>query len=360
MTQLLLSRNDKLEDLSKPDVVNWFEIYKLINLNVSLVDRCDVIKNPYDFKNDFPMPTDLSGFNKSYQQVCVDRAEQLIQHSRSIGKPIIILYSGGIDSTAVVISFILAAGNNRDNIFIALNTQSIRENPKFYYEHIRGKFRLIPSEQTLDLLDGKCVMVGGEFNDQLFGSDIYKKIIDEYGFDYLIQPYTEKNITSFFTSVGMTDNGAKVWFDLLDNQIKQTNLCEIKQVKDFIWWLNFCFKWQSVYCRIISRCTNPEIINREFLDTYYHQFFVTEDFQKWSMLNPDKKIVDSWTSYKITAKQFIFDYTRDQDYFANKTKRGSLSGIFRQRTVPDALDSNYQPIWTVNKDDFYVSNNSFK
>jgi len=357
MTQLLLCRNDKLEDVSKPDVTKWYEIYKLINLNVSLIDRCDIIQNPYDFKNDFPMPTNLLNFNKNYQQICIERAEQLVSHSRNTGKPIVILYSGGIDSTTVVISFILA--NNKDNIFVALNTQSIRENPKFYYENIRGKFRLVPSEQTLDLLDGSCIMIGGEFNDQLFGSDIYKKIIDLYGFDYLMRPCNEKNITDFFISVGMSVYNAKIWFDLINKQIKLSNLCEIECVKDFFWWLNFCFKWQSVYCRIIARSADSKIINKKFLDTHYHQFFMTEDFQKWSMLNPDKKIIDSWFNYKITAKQFIFEYTRDQEYFNTKVKMPSLQMIFRQREVPDALDSNYQPIWTIDKNNFYISENSF-
>lgn len=362
MTQLLLCRNDKLEDKSKDDVVNWYQIYKMIPTNICQIDRCNIIKSPYNFRNDFPVPTDLSNFNKTYKEICIDRAERLIAHSRAINKPIIILYSGGIDSTTVVTSFMIACGNIRDNIFIALNTQSIRENSKFYYEHIRGKFRTIPSEQTLDLLDGSCIMVGGEFNDQLFGSDICKKIIDLYGFDYINQRYTEKNVTDFFIHLGMTTQGAKVWFDLVDNQIKVTNLCEIKNVKDFFWWLNFSFKWQSVYYRIVSRSQKDDSSNitKEFLDTYYHQFFVTEDFQKWSMLNPDKKIGSTWTSYKLTAKQFIFDYNRDQDYFDNKAKAPSLHNIFRQRNVPDALDSNYRPIWVIDKNEFYLSDNSFK
>lgn len=363
MTQLLLCRNDRLEDPTKPDVVDWYQIYKLIPVNICQIDRCDIIKGPYDFKNDFPIPTDLSNFNKSYKEICIERAEQLIAHSRAVNKPIVVLYSGGIDSTVVVTSFILAGGNIKDNIFIGLNTQSIRENPRFYYEHIRGKFRLIPSEQTLDLLNGSCILAGGEPNDQLFGSDVYKRIIDMYGFDYIMQYYNEKNITDFFIALGMSERGAKVWFDLVDNQIKMTNLCEIKYVKDFFWWLNFSFKWQSVYYRIVSRSQQSNsgvVINREFLETHYQQFFLTDDFQKWSMLNPDKKIKDSWTSYKFTAKQFIFDYNRDQHYFDTKAKAPSLHNIFRQRDVPDALDSNYQTIWTVDKNDFYVSDNSFK
>jgi hypothetical protein len=358
MTQLLLSRNNALEDPSKEDVSLWYQIYKLINSNVTLIDRCNKIVMPYDFKNVCPMPTDLSSFNKSYKEVAVERAQQLIAHSKTINKPILILYSGGIDSTLVVISFLLAT-QDTSNIHIALNLSSIQENPRFYYNHIRGKFKLVPSEQMLDLLTGEYLFVGGEFNDQTFGSDIYKQVINYSNFSLLMEPYSEQNIVPFFEFVGMSPEGARYWYSLLDSQIKSTNLCEVKLVKDFFWWLNFCFKWQSVYYRIVSRSNNKDLLSEQFLDTYYQQFFNTDDFQRWSMLNPDKKIVDSWTSYKITAKQMIFEYTKDQDYFDNKTKLGSLAGIFRQRTVPDALDADLKPIYTINKADYYLENNSF-
>lgn len=360
MKQILLCRNEKLDDLSKSDVRCWYDIYNLISGSTSLVDRSGIIKFPYDFKNLFLLPNNSTTFNQTYQQICIERAEQLIAHSYAINKPIVLLYSGGIDSTTVVISFILASGGKYDNIFIALNTQSIRENPKFYSSYIRGKFKLAPSEQALDMLDGTSIIVGGEFNDQLFGTDIYKKIIDNYNFEYLNEIYTEKKIIDFLTIRGMSFNNSKIWFDLINSQIKSTNLCEIKSIKDFFWWYNFCFKWQSIYCRFIIRSSNLGIINQEFLNTYYQQFFITEDFQKWSMSNPDKKIVKSWGSYKIAAKEFIFDFNRDQSYFDTKMKVGSLQLIFRQRSLPDALDSNFQPIWNIDKNKFYVNNNSFK
>lgn len=363
MKKLLLSKNDLFQDASASDVTDWYSIYNLINLNVSLVDRCDKIKNPYTFHNYFPMPTVPAGFNKLYKEICVERATQLLEHARTINKPIVILYSGGIDSTTVVISFLLAT-QDTSNIIIALNTASIRENPNFYYNHIRGKFKLLPSERTLDMLTGDYIMVGGEFNDQLFGSDIMGEYQKLFPVDQLFVPYTESNIVSFFEHGGMTNREAKIWYSLLDNHMRTNGRCEIKYVKDFFWWLNFAFKWQSVYFRIISRTGRRDLINADFLDAYYHQFFNTDDFQCWSIMNPDKKIVTDWRGYKITAKELILEYTRDQEYFENKVKIGSLSGIFRQRSVPDALcydtdTGQYLFLDTLNSADYYESNNSF-
>lgn len=363
MKKLLLSKNDRFQDPSKSDVTDWYSIYKLINLNVSLVDRCDQIKNPYTFHNYFPMPEVPVGFNKSYKEICVERATQLLQHAKNINKPIVILYSGGIDSTAVVISFLLAT-QDTSNITIALNTSSIQENPNFYYNHIRGKFNLLPSERTLDLLTGEYIMVGGEFNDQLFGSDIMGEYQKLFPVEQLFAPYSESNIVPFFEHVGMTNAEAKRWYSLLDNHMRSNGRCEIKYVKDFFWWLNFAFKWQSVYFRIISRTARRDLINAEFLNNYYHQFFNTDDFQCWSMMNPDKKIVKDWRGYKITAKEFILEYTHDQEYFENKVKMGSLSGIFRQRSVPDGLGydtetGEYLFLDSLDCKDFYDPNNSF-
>jgi len=208
MNKLLLSKNNCFQDPSKPDVTSWYSIYNLINLNVSLVDRCDKISNPYTFHNYFPMPEVPAGFNKSYKEICIERAGQLIAHSKNLNKPIVILYSGGIDSTAVVISFLLAT-EDTSNITIALNTASIQENPNFYYSHIRGKFNLLPSERTLDLLTGEYIMVGGEFNDQLFGSDIMGEYQKLFPVEQLFVPYTESNIVPFLEHVGMSTADAK-------------------------------------------------------------------------------------------------------------------------------------------------------
>ena len=358
MNKLLLTKTPCLQDSSKSDVINWYAIYKLINLNVDLVDRCDKIKTPYRFHNYFPIPNIPNSFNKTYKEICIERASQILSHAQNINKPIVILYSGGIDSTAIVVSFLLAT-NNTDHITIALNAASIQENPNFYYSHIRGKFNLIPSERTLDLLTGDYMMVGGEFNDQLFGSDLIKLLTSEQ----LFEPYTETNIVPFFEHVGMDKRGAKIWFSLLHDHMQSNGRCEIKYVKDFFWWLNFSFKWQSIYFRIISRTTRRDLISKDFLDSYYHQFYNTDDFQCWSMTNPDKKIVKDWRGYKITTKELILEYTQDQEYFENKIKIGSLSGIFKQRSVPQAVvineDNTFDFIDKINKNTYYDPINSF-
>jgi hypothetical protein len=360
MTQLIFASNCPEFDLAvHPEVKDWAEIYKLISWNVNIIDRCNYLKMPFNFKSIFPMPTDLSNFNKSYKDVCLEQAHAIINHSKTINKPIIILYSGGIDSTVVAISLMLAANGDYSNIKIALNIHSIRENPKFYYEHIRTKFEMIPSESVIQTLSSDYILVGGEGNDQLFGTDLYKKFRDYLSIEDLHQPYNEKNITDFFKNSEISERSSKIWYSLMDEQIRNTQLCEVNTIKDFLWWYNFCYKFQNVYFRIPARSGNPAVLNPNFLDTYYFQFFMTADFQKWSMLNPDKKIDKSWASYKKAAKEFIYEITKDTEYFLHKTKVPSLTNIVRKRTVLEGITDNYEIVSNLNPEDYYNSQNSF-
>ena len=363
MKNLLLSKCQMLGNSTQPDVVQWFELYKLINLNVSLVDRCNYINIPYRFENKFPMPTLPGTFNKNYTDICIERARNLIAHSKNINKPITVLWSGGIDSTVVLISFILGCPDDLDRISVALNPYSILENPNFYYKHIRNRFNMLPSERTLDLLNGSCIMVGGEFNDQLFGSDILRDVKEFDSMDLVHAKNTHGNIVPFLLSKGMSEDAASKWYSLLNEHIRNVCPVEVDTVHLFFWWLNFAFKWQSVYYRIPERIQNRKLLTDEFLSQHYMQFFEATDFQIWSMLNPSKKISNTWESYKLEAKKMIFDFNKDQDYFDNKVKKGSLSQVFKQRKVPDALafeDGNYIFVDELNPAEFYNPNNHFK
>jgi len=356
---IFVSDGPTMDNDLHPEVKNWAEIYKLITSDVNVIDRCGYLTMPFNFKSIFSMPTDLSNFNKSYKEVCLERAQALIEHSKKINKPIVILYSGGIDSTVVAISFMLAANGDYSNIKIALNTYSIRENPKFYYEYIRNKFEMIPSETVIQNISDDYIIVGGEGNDQLFGTDLYKKFRDYASIEDLYQTYNQTNITNFFKIAKMSDRSAMLWYSVMDEQIRNTQRCEITTIKDFLWWYNFCYKFQHVYFRIPARSATKDIINADFLNTYYFQFFITDDFQKWSMLNPDKKIDQTWVSYKKAAKEFIYEITKDEDYYLHKTKIQSLMNITRKRIMPEGITSEYEIIKNLNPEDYYNSQNSF-
>ena len=351
---------------STPEDVNTYSTFyrRFLNHNVALVDRCDKISMPYNFQlyEKFKMPTDLTNFNMSYEDCCLQRAEELINLSKLLNKPIVIMYSGGIDSTLVVISFlkILQKENIRDRIIIAMTPESINENPNFNYKFIINTFNLISSENFSYFFNGQYIILGGEHNDQLFGSDITQKVGLAWGFEKLFNSYKDELMYRWLLYMGLEPQHARFWFDMLVWSA-ETSPCQIKTSFDLFWWLNFNFKWQSVFFRILLRVNKDERknINLEFINNYFHHFYTTQNFQKWSMLNSHLKVKEDWKSYKYICKEIIYNYTKDEYWFNNKIKVGSLFKIFLNKNTPQGLDTNYNFLFKLSASDYYNSNNSF-
>lgn len=358
--KLLISQAEAL-NIDKADVQKWYSYYKFIPKGACMVDRTEQVVLPFRYENKFPIPTDIVNFNKSYDEICVETAEHYLKLSREQNIPILLLWSGGIDSTAVVTSFILA-GAHKDEIVIALNNYSIIENFKFYHNHIRGRYNIISVEGLFDFLNGHRIVIGGEGNDQLFGDMVIMNTVRRLtgSIDLIFEPHTENIITNVWIKRGIPEENAKFWYYLLSNHSKKYNI-EVPRIVDLFWWFNFAFKWQSVYYRIITRVNDQikPLINKEFLTKYSHQFFMNDDFQKWSMVNRDKKIANSYQSYKLASKEFIYKFDKNKDYFEKKLKYGSLGKVFEHRVVPDALTSEYDFIDKLNPLEFYVEDNSF-
>lgn len=363
MTSLYLANCETLSEFSAPGTKEWASIYKVIHLNVSLVDRLEKVRLPYNFKlyDPFKLPTDLSS-TLSYEDCCNKRAEELYALSNKLNVPIVVLYSGGIDSTLVLVSFlkIIPPQELRDKLIVAMSLDSIRENPNFYNTTIRKKCSVISSDNFGSLFNGKNLIVGGEHNDQLLGTDVAGRYFRLFSFDELHEKYNEQNVSKFLLHAGMSEDNAKLWYYILDKHIKSAPI-KIETVFQFFWWLNFIFKWQSVFFRILLRVSpgSRDSINQEFISNYFHHFFSADYFQVWSMKNPHLKIKNSWDSYKFIAKEVIYKYTQDINYLHNKVKIGSLYKLFLQKDTPIGLTSDYKYLYDITPGDFYMAKNDF-
>jgi hypothetical protein len=347
-----------------PSIHEWSGIYKVIANSVSLVDRTEKIQIPFNVKlyNKYKMPTDLSDDTTTYEECCARRANELYELSKELNTPLLICYSGGIDSTLMLINFLKTIPeNDKDRIHLLMDFDSIKEYPEFYKKYILpSNMKIIPSHSFDRFFDKSHIIVGGEHNDQLFGSDIVIKFSNIFGFDQVIERYTRNNITEFFIAFGMNQEQANIWFDVIDESCKTSPL-PLYTVFDFLWWLNFNFKWQSVFFRMLLRCrSDMQVnINQNFIDNYYHHFYSEDYFQIWSMNNHDKKIKDEWKTYKYHAKELIYEFTKDDDYRDNKLKQPSLYKLFTLRRTPKALTTDYKFLYELEPEKLYVPDNSF-
>ena len=364
MKPLLVAYCASLTGLPRRDVGTWAEIYKIINLNVSLVDRLGGFKTPFRFElyEKFRLPAQIDGFADSYEDCCWRRANEIARLQDEKRVPIALFYSGGIDSTLILVFFARLFGARlKERVKVFLSPDSIRENPLFYYSFVRKSCRVESSEQFSSLFDGSHIIVSGELNDQLFGSDIVGLLGSYERFDRIKAPYTREVIVRFFKLRGMSEGAANTWFELLDEHARRAP-CPVESVYDFFWWLNFVFKWQSVYFRMLMRidAAQRRNIDREFIDTYFQPFFATPEFQKWAMANPGLKIQDSWRTYKFPAKQLIYEFNRDEQYLNYKTKAGSLFRLFVQKSTPVGLTRDFEFVRELTPQALYVEENSFR
>lgn len=348
----------------KKDTLAWCEISKLIN-GYSLYDRSGIFKMPFRFahsEHSF-LPSDSKGFNKTYEQICTERVQEILQLQASTGRKIGLLYSGGIDSTMVAVSFlkVLKPKEFKEKVSVFLNRDSIAENPNFYYDHLRKISHFETSERLRSLFDGNHIIVDGEFNDQLFGSDLLLQFIRRDGEQVMHKKLTREFVLSVFQFAGFNPEYAAIWTELLLEHMRLQKVSDITTVSQFFWWVNFIFKWQAVYFRILLRILpqHRHMVNAPFLKDHFQHFFNSLDFQRWAIANPDLKIKNTWQSYKWHAKDVIYEFNKDANYRDHKVKMGSLKGLFQQNKHPIALTSSYLFLNEINGLDFYQPDNIF-
>lgn len=264
-----------------------------------------------------PIP-DATGFTKSFSEVADEKGVELWNEDKELK----VYWSGGIDSTVALVSLLKSKPSDwHDRLKIIYTLNSIEEYSLFWNNYIKDKIQteevLMPDQDDnkyymdkpfsspvlkhiADNLD-KGLTITGECGDQLFGSsgfiahpEVLKMTADEF-----IQDRYPNNIEDI---------------KLFNSKCPYT----ISSIKDLFWWWNFNLKWEEVSHRSLAM-----VKNNNNIDNVRH-FFRTDNFQKWSILNPDKKLKDTLKSYKFTAKDYIYDYTSDEDYRDNKLKIGSL------------------------------------
>jgi len=360
-----LARKLGIDD--QPDIRLWADLLANDSITgVSLHDRMGLIQMPYNFKlyEPFRMPTDLSTGSLTYEECCQKRAAELLALSDKENKPIYICYSGGIDSTLVVVSFLKERPIEqlKKQVVIVMTPDSIDENPVFYKNYIRDQFTMVSADRLGTYFDGQRIIVGGEHNDQLFGTDVIDKLVKHADMKTIFSPYSREVLVPYFTHYDMPEDSANWWYDLFVWHAKQAP-CPIVTTFDLLWWFNFCFKWQTVYFRMLLRVDNSlrHLVNHQFVETHFHHFYSTVDFQKWSMLNPHLKIRNhNWKDYKYHAKDVIYNFNGDNLYRDNKIKRRSLFRIFIGKDTPDALSGNFDYLYGLDRENFYIEDNSFK
>lgn len=331
-----------------PGIDRYQGFSKIYGDAVCPIDRSGIIRFPAKTKSLFPLPQ-LRPLNKTYEQLCEERAYEIASHDGQL----YVFWSGGIDSTCLLVSLLKVEGIS-DRITILMTKASVVEYPDFYNKYIHKKIRCRPAESFENILGGPEIIINGEQNDQLFGSDVIGPAIQRYGFDTIIGPYNRGFFTSALEYIG--EPLVSFYVELFEELARGS---PIPLVSNFarMWWINFAIKWQHVYLRMLSYSKRP--LTTEWVREKYLPFFGTEEFQLWSMNNLHNRIKNSWRSYKWPAKEVIYNFTKDENYRDNKTKRGSLQYLIVQRANAYVIDEDFGFRYQISDDDLYEAANDF-
>lgn len=323
----------------------WYFVRRMA---VPLIDRTGALEHPFKVKVLTKIPE---------KRETADLATLIDTRGRQIAKaatkPIIVYWSGGLDSTAALVSLL----KTKTPVTVKCNRTSLFENGNFFRQQLQGNPLV-----KIELHEGKIlkritreelknnILVTGELGDQIMGSVIMgefvatkcescegdiimrgKKIRKGFSllFDYEWEPVIESFLFGF-TLEGqmMFGRDAERTLQWLKPMIAKSPI-PISNAFDFLWWINFNMKWQDVSLRFL---TNLDVTAKDAANI--HHFFSTDEFQNWSLQLPnhlgekidmEKVMMNAgWRTYKKAIRDYIFDYDGDQHYRAMKLKIGSL------------------------------------
>jgi hypothetical protein len=274
------------------------------------------------------------------------------------GNKIMVAWSGGIDSTGVLVALLRTANNNAqrlmDQLVVILDDVSITENPHFYEKYILGKITVVQrNERSLSEIAemyeqkrGIALLVTGELGDQIFGSAMCRIAFPQKpvemsgkdedllmfaGKDYkstidvtLDQPW-EEAMLKVLEEKGLLAGSGESWKRWIAPQLEQAPF-PILSLYDLLWWLNFSCKWQDVSLRCLNDGGNYQ--PNDSMTGIIHHFYGDSRLQCWASIREfhDTKFEDlrEWRTYKEPLKHFIHSFDKNREYYVGKEKVESL------------------------------------
>jgi hypothetical protein len=262
-----------------------------------LRDRTGTVKMP--FLTESAAPWSVPTNNPDLEHCFCSRVKEIEARHRTVN----LLWSGGIDSTAMVVAWLkYTSGNNQVRIFYSID--SIKENVGFFL-HLQDqkRFELVEIGGNVfyqNNFDGAEVS-GGSGDDVTASLD--ESFYNAHGWRQLQSSWKD-----FFWRIKPNDD----FIDFCERWFAQSGR-DITTVLHARWWFYLNKMPPANRNRIAVKTdlmSETFFLDPGFLAHFYHQ---TES------LIPKP----SWTSYKISFKKFIFDYFPDQYYFNNKSKENS-------------------------------------
>jgi hypothetical protein len=308
------------------DFVNYNHLIDINNIFSTVpkgdpVDRTLEVTGPLNFR--VLRPWKKPQTNLSLEDVFRSRVEFYTQQNHHLN----LFWSGGIDSTAMVVSF-LKHSPNIDQLRLIYSPYSLYENRDFF-EFVTKKF---PSLQTVDI------------SGDVYINNTFKGInITGHGGD----EFTASIDDTFFESVG-TNGLHQNWKDFFYKKTQNQQLidfCEgyflksgkdIQTVLEARWWFYSVNKSQVFAPRDISFLFNQSPTSLDMLQGFF-DFVEFEDYM-WNNTDCIIKPGGEYKTYKKFLKEYTHQFYPSNEYLENACKANSIQFSVYRRKKTELLD----------------------
>lgn len=320
----------------------WAWMHVLILAHLGLMKaRSGTYTDPWNSKLDPLMKLpNLYYVDHKLHDLLNSRAIDIFNKAKQSNRRIYMMWSGGIDSTAVLSAFLRNLSTaDHDIITVVMSQDSVNENPHFYSNYIDGKLNAIQFVNfnvTEDFLKNKGIIITGDPADALQGPSVpmYEHLVPTgdhlkpfAGNEHLIIDPIEAPYRNLIKKNNIVGFGS--WYV---NKVS-ANLHEIappgvESIADWWWWHYINLKWEaSIWRPLLRRKVNlEESLSVDTINEFVtNTFFNTPEFQRWSYSNRHQFITNNDPmTHKRQLKEYIFEFDKNQDYFEHKTKVQSV------------------------------------
>jgi NH3-dependent NAD+ synthetase len=291
--------------------------------------------------------------NDSLEDLLDERALEIYYSAKKTNKKIAIMWSGGIDSTSVLTAFLKNVPVADKNIItVVCDTNSILENIEFYKKFISNKLTCI-HYRTINITEEflqSYILLHGDPGDCLFGPSISKY---QYFIDRGLHLEPWKNHLDKMKELleiphidpASYEPGFGDWYvNKITNNLEETKQSTyLTSIAEWWFWTYYNFKWEFscqrpfAYLRRDFTTKFSDNVIKEFAQ---NTFFNTEKFQQWAYSNIKKNIPKDFSLHKKEVKMYIYEFTKNLDYFLYKSKLPA-----RPANLDLITSSPFQPIY---------------
>jgi hypothetical protein len=293
-----------------------------------------------------PLPAIVNNY-QTFGDSIESIADRFCKETMQSGRVPYLAWSGGIDSTTILVSLLKVASQDFLKKLVVLhNATSIIENPYFYNRYIDQKlqtqeistFEITPHNyNNIIVLDGQCG------NQCLTGMSIS---INAYYSNFDLFDRDWKTIDNFSTQVPQVPILSEFSIELIKESINYSPV-PINTVYDFLWWAAFNFRFDHglldkvlIYTKHLDRLQTQTFYNQGL-----YRFYAQPEMQSWSMSTVNERRVKTRThSPKWHAKNYIYEFDHNDLWYSTKKEEPSITSKLntdKVQTTIVAIDTQW-------------------